>query len=134
MTKSGKLHPCNPKQCSNSARYQSQDICKSISQIILKNFIQIVLIIKGIQAVRIVFFCLYQKLPKISTVISIKHRILATFNIEKKFNSDSLYAFKECPEEILIKLAIVLKISKFSWNTAVKQISNDIKKGTDPNN
>jgi hypothetical protein len=34
----------------------------------------------------------------------------------------------------LIKLAIVLKISKFSWNTAVKQISNDIKKGTDPNN
>ena len=31
---------------------------------------------------------------KISTAISIKHRILATFNIEKKFNSDSLYAFK----------------------------------------
>ena len=27
--------------------------------------------------------------------ISIKHRILATFNIKKKFNSDSLYAFKE---------------------------------------
>ena len=26
--------------------------------------------------------------------ISIKHRILATFNINKKFNSDSLYAFK----------------------------------------
>jgi len=25
--------------------------------------------------------------------ISIKHRILATFNINKKFNSDSLYAF-----------------------------------------
>jgi hypothetical protein len=24
---------------------------------------------------------------------------------------------KECPEEILIKLAIVLKISKSSWNT-----------------
>ena len=27
-------------------------------------------------------------------VISIKHRILATFNINNKFNSDSLYAFK----------------------------------------
>jgi predicted GNAT superfamily acetyltransferase len=26
--------------------------------------------------------------------IGIKHRILATFNINKKFNSDSLYAFK----------------------------------------
>ena len=26
--------------------------------------------------------------------ISIKHRILATFNINKKLNSDSLYAFK----------------------------------------
>jgi hypothetical protein len=26
--------------------------------------------------------------------ISIKHRILATFNINKKINSDSLYAFK----------------------------------------
>ena len=29
----------------------------------------------------------------ISIAISIKHRILATFNIKKKFNSDSLYAF-----------------------------------------
>ena len=27
--------------------------------------------------------------------ISIKHRILATFNINKKFNSDSLCAFNE---------------------------------------
>ena len=27
--------------------------------------------------------------------ISIKHRILATFNINKKLNSDSLYAFKD---------------------------------------
>ena len=32
---------------------------------------------------------------KISPAISIKHRILATFNIKKKFNSDSLYAFNE---------------------------------------
>ena len=31
---------------------------------------------------------------KISTAISIKHRILATFNV-KKINSDSMYAFKE---------------------------------------
>jgi len=27
------------------------------------------------------------------SAISIKHRILATFNIKKKINSDSLYAF-----------------------------------------
>jgi hypothetical protein len=32
---------------------------------------------------------------KISPAISIKHRILATFNIKKKFNSDSLHAFNE---------------------------------------
>jgi hypothetical protein len=32
-------------------------------------------------------------LKKLSTAISIKHRILATFNIKKKINSDSLYAF-----------------------------------------
>jgi hypothetical protein len=31
---------------------------------------------------------------KNSTAISIKHRKLATFNIKKKLNSDSLYAFK----------------------------------------
>ena len=31
---------------------------------------------------------------KISTAISIKHRILATFNMKKQINSDSLYAFK----------------------------------------
>jgi len=30
-------------------------------------------------------------LRKISTAISIKHQILATFNINKKLNSDSLY-------------------------------------------
>ena len=33
-------------------------------------------------------------LRKMSTVISIKHRILTTFNIKKICNSDSLYAFK----------------------------------------
>jgi hypothetical protein len=52
--------------CSDSARHWSQDISPPISQIVLKNFIKISLIIK------------------------------------------------ECPEEILIKLAIVLKISKSS--------------------
>ena len=52
--------------CSDSARHRSLDICPPISQIVLKNFIKISLIIK------------------------------------------------ECPEEILINLAIVLKISKSS--------------------
>jgi hypothetical protein len=51
---------------SDSARLRSQDTCPPISQIVLKNFIKISLIIK------------------------------------------------ECPEEILIKLAIVLKIAKSS--------------------
>jgi len=37
--------------------------------------------------------------------ISIKHRILGTFNINTKFKSDSLYAFKGRPVE-LIKAAI----------------------------
>jgi len=32
---------------------------------------------------------------KNTTAISIKHRILLTFNINKKFNSDSLYAFNQ---------------------------------------
>ena len=37
---------------------------------------------------------------------------------------------KECPEQILIKLAIVLKISKSSWNTGVYQnLKNSIKGG-----
>jgi hypothetical protein len=36
---------------------------------------------------------LHMILWKISTAISIKHRILATFSINQKFNSDSLYAF-----------------------------------------
>jgi hypothetical protein len=63
-------------KCSDSARHWSQDICPPISQIVLKNFIKISLIIK------------------------------------------------ECPEEILIKLAIVLKISKSSWNTVVKSVES----------
>ena len=37
---------------------------------------------------------LHMILWKILTAFSIKHRILATFNINQKFNSDSLYAFK----------------------------------------
>ena len=51
---------------SDSDRHRSQDICPPISQIVLKKFIKIILLIK------------------------------------------------ECPKEILIKLAIVLKISKSS--------------------
>jgi hypothetical protein len=56
---------------SDSARHQSQDICPPFSQIVLKNFIKVSLIIK------------------------------------------------ECLDEILIKLAIALKISKSSWNTVI---------------
>ena len=39
----------------------------------------------------------------------------------KNFIKNSLI-FKECPEEILIKMVIVLKISKSSWNTWVRSI------------
>ena len=51
---------------------------------------------KKIKQRRISFVLGYLRMTlwKISTAISIKHRILATFNIKKKFNSDSLYAFK----------------------------------------
>jgi hypothetical protein len=38
-------------------------------------------------------------LRKISTAISIKHRILATFN-KKKINSDSLYAFNNIHQNV----------------------------------
>ena len=50
---------------------------------------------KKIKQRRISFVLGYLRMTlwKISTAISIKHRILATFNIKKKFNSDSLYAF-----------------------------------------
>jgi hypothetical protein len=50
---------------------------------------------KKIKQQRISFVLGYLRmiLWKISTAISIKHRILATFNIKKKINSDSLYAF-----------------------------------------
>jgi hypothetical protein len=47
------------------------------------------------QSISFVLGYLHMILWKISTAISIKHRILATFNIKKKFNSDSLYAFNE---------------------------------------
>ena len=60
--------------CRDSVRHQSEDIRPPISQIFLKNFIKISLIIK------------------------------------------------ECPEEIWIKVAIVLKISKSSWNSAIEII------------
>jgi hypothetical protein len=47
----------------------------------------------------IVYFCISQIVPKNFIKISL--------------------IIKECPQEILIKLAIVLKISKSSWNIAV---------------
>ena len=51
---------------------------------------------KKIKQRRISFVLGYLRmiLGKISTPFNIKHRILATFNIKKKINSDSLYAFK----------------------------------------
>ena len=61
---------------SDSVRHWSQDICPPISHIVLKNFINICLIII------------------------------------------------KCPEEILIKLAIVRKISKSSWNTIFRLATN----------
>ena len=53
---------------------------------------------KKIKQRRISFVLGYLRmiLWKISTAISIKHQILATFSIKIKFNSDSLYAFKYC--------------------------------------
>ena len=60
---------CVLSRISDSVRHRSQDICPSISQMVLKNFIRI------------------------------------SLNI------------KECPEEILIQLATVLKISKSSCKT-----------------
>jgi hypothetical protein len=52
-------------------------------------------------------------ITKISTAISIKHRILATFNIKKKFNSDSLYAFKHKSTEVINFCFNHLKIKLF---------------------
>ena len=61
---------------------------------------------KKIKQRRISFVLGYLRmiLWKISTAISIEHRILATFNIKKKFNSDSLYASNV--KHILIKWMI----------------------------
>ena len=61
---------------------------------------------KKIKQRRISFVPRYLRmiLWKISTAISIEHRILATFNIKKKFNSDSLYASNV--KHILIKWMI----------------------------
>ena len=50
---------------------------------------------KKIKQRRISFVLGYLRMTlwKMSTAISIKHRILSTFNVQKKINSDSLYAF-----------------------------------------
>ena len=52
---------------------------------------------KRIKQRRISFVPCYLRmlLGKIPTAISIKHRILATFNIKEKNQSERLYAFKE---------------------------------------
>ena len=58
------------------------------------------------------------------------HSFFAHFFL-KNFIKISLI-IKECPEEILIKLAIVLKISKSSWNTVLHSYPmtvGDCKKG-----
>jgi hypothetical protein len=54
-------------------------------------------IFKKIKQRRISFVLGYLRmiLWNISSAISIKHRIFATFNIKQYFNSDSLYAFKD---------------------------------------
>ena len=68
---------------------------------------------KKIKQGRIFFVLGYLRmiLWKISTAISIKHRILATFSINKKFNSDSLYAFN------LFSL-------RYSWKIAHLELNN----------
>jgi len=57
-------------------------------------------------------------LGKISTAISIKHRILATFSINKKINFDSLYAFKNLLHfDILLNKAFMFcNLQYFMWN------------------
>ena len=48
--------------------------------------------------------------------ISIKHRILATFNIKKKkINSDSLYAFKLSHPVIHILIKVKLVLCDLPW-------------------
>ena len=69
---------------------------------------------KRIKQRRISFVLDYLRmiLWKISTAISIKHRILATFNL-KKINSDSLYAFN------LVYMYVIqnIKILFYPWKS-----------------
>ena len=80
--------------------YRMRSLCRSSDHIheymnIMRVNIECFTGCKRIKQRRISFVPGYLRmiLWKISTAISIKHRILATFNI-KKNNSDSLYAFK----------------------------------------
>jgi hypothetical protein len=76
--------------------YQMSSLCRSYE---CMNIVQVNIGVltgwKKIKQWRISFVLGYLRmiLWKISTAISIKHRILATSNIKKKINSDSLYAF-----------------------------------------
>ena len=62
---------------------------------------------------------------KISTAISLKHRILATFNIKKKINSDRLYAFKRKYMFLQIKFNMPKYLIFFQRTFAnLKQVTN----------
>jgi hypothetical protein len=49
--------------------------------------------------------------------ISIKHRILVTFNINKKFNSDNLYAFNCCRNYYLMTESLASSVGGIAINT-----------------
>jgi hypothetical protein len=56
--------------------------------------------------------------------ISIKHRILATFNINKKFNSDSLCAFKCILIHIFVYVSSSLTFDYAMYQTNLVQKSS----------
>jgi hypothetical protein len=77
--------------------YRMSSLCRSYECMnIMRVNIECFTGCKRIKQRRISFVLGYLRmiLGKISTPFNIKHRILATFNKNKKINSDSLYAFK----------------------------------------
>ena len=82
------------RTCANFSRMSSLSGRMNIARVNIGFFTGL----KKIKQRRISFVLGYLSmiLWKISTAISIKHRILATFNIKKKFNSDSLYSKNGC--------------------------------------
>ena len=94
--------PCAFSSTNNFAHmqtlYRMSSLCRSYEcMTIVRVNIGFFTGFKKIKQRRISFVLGYLRmiLWKIATAISIKHQILATFNI-KKINSDSLYAFKKC--------------------------------------